>query len=536
MVAYSTTVSQGTPTGEVQMVPDTDENWILIKKWLRDCQNTHSRCCQLLFDRDLPTRLVDVGENDEHLKLCQTEELPRDTQYCTLSHRWGEEVFTTLTRSNFQDFLSCIPAENLSKTFREAITTTRKLGFRYLWIDSLCIIQGDEADWQQEASKMESVFSNSSLNIAASAAPSGNFGCFTKRSPGDKLGCKVTVQDASDTLHATNVVWDITIKSLLWHLTNGVLKPRAWVFQEIFLAPRTIHFAAQQLLWECASATACETFPDYFDSNTVTTPGVKFDSWNSTAMSVAEKWSAVLADYTGRRVTFREDRLIAVSGVARLFAAKFGTTYLAGLWKEDLVVQLAWSVDVPLPMQPQGHIPSWSWASVDAGSYTQFDSNLDDENHFPLVTILEATAVAIGDEFGDVKEGTIRMKGPLPLTATVTKIFTKTSLGRVVYLEFGLPGYELISSLEPDRTPYSLGEKVYLLPLLRRSDWDGDEIICGLVINSVPPGHYRRTGYFETPSRALEVQSIASYEDEYFVGEALGPNEDGQKMCIITLI
>jgi hypothetical protein len=80
------------------------------------------------------------------LKLCRTEFLARETRYLTLSHCWGGKIFTTLTRSNFTEFLSRIPTESLSKTFREAITITRTLGFKYLWIDSLCIIQGDEAD------------------------------------------------------------------------------------------------------------------------------------------------------------------------------------------------------------------------------------------------------------------------------------------------------------------------------------------------------------------------------------------------------
>jgi hypothetical protein len=58
----------------------------------------------------------------------------------------GGKVFTTLIRNNFQDFPPRVLTESLSKTFKDAIITTRELRFRYLWIDSLCIIQGEKSD------------------------------------------------------------------------------------------------------------------------------------------------------------------------------------------------------------------------------------------------------------------------------------------------------------------------------------------------------------------------------------------------------
>jgi hypothetical protein len=136
----------GDELGKVQNVANCEENWILIQKWRKICQDTHTKCSQSTIDRQLPTRLIYVGIKDLDLKLCQTDSLPPETPYLTLSHCWGRKTFTTLTRGNFQEFLSQIPIISLSKTFREAIETTRILGFRYLWIDSLCIIQGDEID------------------------------------------------------------------------------------------------------------------------------------------------------------------------------------------------------------------------------------------------------------------------------------------------------------------------------------------------------------------------------------------------------
>jgi hypothetical protein len=43
-------------------------------------------------------------------------------------------------------------------TFRDAFDLSNRLGISYLWIDSLCIIQDDDEDWQRESSSMGLVY------------------------------------------------------------------------------------------------------------------------------------------------------------------------------------------------------------------------------------------------------------------------------------------------------------------------------------------------------------------------------------------
>jgi hypothetical protein len=112
-----------------------------------------------------------------------------------------------------------------------------------------------------------------------------------------------------------------------------VLNSRAWVFQEYYLAPRTLHFTEHKLFWECKSAYACETFPDSYDDGTDSISALK-NAWNKPDRNMTQCWGAVVQGYSGGNVTFHKDKLVAVSGIARLFAERFGTTYLAGLWKE----------------------------------------------------------------------------------------------------------------------------------------------------------------------------------------------------------
>jgi hypothetical protein len=451
----------------------------------------------------------------------------------TLSHCWGGKVFTTLTPDNFHSYLFRIPCEDLSKTFKEAILITRRLGFGFLWIDSLCIKQGDDLDWRHESARMGLVYSNSALNIAASAAPDGSFGCFTARTPDQVYGCKVAIWETHRPRQATVNIWDITVEHITLKFMENVLDTRGWIFQERFLAPRTLYFTSHQLYWECVSTTSCETFPDSFDIGTLNLPTIKIDDWNRPDFTVAQRWGATACVYSGKTTTFRKDRLIAFSGIARLFATKFGTNYLAGLWKEDLIVQLAWLTLYPSYVEVRGSIPSWSWASVD--TETLQHSYRGWTNLSPVVSILEATTTVVDDEFGDVQGGTIRIRCRLPFIAVAVK--QQKNSGFYVQLY----GQSFFFDLYCDRMRYCVGQELYFLPLIWGVDHDNEKALCGLLIDPIQPDSYRRTGLFmvygEYSTQAVwEAQKNASYEDKFFIGEPLGVDEEGQKMCIITLI
>jgi hypothetical protein len=84
-----------------------------------------------------------------------------------------------LETKNRGDLLERVPA--LPLTFEDAIVATRRLGARYIWIDSLCIIQDDPADWERESSSMADVYRNATCNIAASAAHDSNGGLYRDR-------------------------------------------------------------------------------------------------------------------------------------------------------------------------------------------------------------------------------------------------------------------------------------------------------------------------------------------------------------------
>lgn len=142
--------------------------------------------------------------------------------------------------------------EDLPKTFRDAIAVTQILKIRYIWIDSLCIIQDDAQDWQREAAKMSYIYQEGFLNIAAASASSCHDGCFLRR---DHAGVRVW--------HPQGFSKDIIVRfhdgsedfRELWH---GPLSDRGWVLQELAHSPRTLHLTKNFMVWECRSRFTTE--------------------------------------------------------------------------------------------------------------------------------------------------------------------------------------------------------------------------------------------------------------------------------------
>lgn len=217
----------------------------LLHEWLRYCDDKHPRC-HLKESGFWPTRVIFVGgPNPDKLALVESQESGKD--YLALSHCWGslsDEERTTFrtTKRNVNDRLNSFSYEKLPRTFQHAVDVTRSLKKQYLWIDALCIIQGPDGDWHEEAKKMEKVFSHAYCTIAASSA----LGC---KDGFLRSGLNSPVQDISDPDCACPFDQDVD---------QGALMRRAWVLQERVLSRRTIHFAAAHTYFECGAGVKCE--------------------------------------------------------------------------------------------------------------------------------------------------------------------------------------------------------------------------------------------------------------------------------------
>jgi hypothetical protein len=148
-------------------------NLRLIECLIHDCENSHPKCWPADPEAKgwLPTRLLDVAPEDPRLIDSATEDLSGlETKYVALSHMWGSPTqappLRTLT-SNLNQMRLGIEMWRLPKNFAQAVEVTRQLGLRYVWIDSLCIIQDSGADWQSEAKTMHQVYQSAAVTVVA---------------------------------------------------------------------------------------------------------------------------------------------------------------------------------------------------------------------------------------------------------------------------------------------------------------------------------------------------------------------------------
>lgn len=150
---------------EVPQRPDSKASFQFLKTCYQTCHNEHVECRQ--DQAMLPKRVIDVSAVPYRL----VEPAPGTRGlYAALSYKWSDwKSFTT--RETYESVKQSIPNESLPVLFQDAILVCRSLGIDYIWIDSACIIQGDEHDWNEEAAKMTDVFENASLVIAASSMP-----------------------------------------------------------------------------------------------------------------------------------------------------------------------------------------------------------------------------------------------------------------------------------------------------------------------------------------------------------------------------
>lgn len=221
-----------------------------MKTWLHDCIENHPKCKARHPDRSfMPTRVLDIGVpgagSPSHMRVVQTKEETiedKERRCMTLSQRWGKSPFVQLTAENIANFTSTgIPWETpffeisekdicSNKNFSEAITMARDLGIRYIWIDSVCIIQNDTDDWEAEAKLMHKVYRNSYCNLAAADSKDCHGGLFRDRTY-DVLSAKFE-SESSPRFNGRS--WRI-VSSDLWdrELLGSPLYTRGWVFQGV---------------------------------------------------------------------------------------------------------------------------------------------------------------------------------------------------------------------------------------------------------------------------------------------------------------
>ena len=329
---------------------------------------------------------------------------------------------------------SLIPFDKLPQTIRDAVLITRKLGKQFLWVDALCIIQdsvnGD--DWERESSKMNQIYGNAFLTIAAASASDSHGGIFTPQSEGhlpyripysrpDQGECGSVLLCLPEPLEA-----------------KDALSLRAWTFQERMLSRRILSYNEEKVNYSCRAGNASGSLRFMLDpsiANLITAGSgpTMFSGGKDTRSSLSSGllfnyWYQNIEDFSGRNLRYCTDKLPAISGFAQEMQTLVGGAYLAGIWERDLRLGLLWRSSYSetnakssrLRVTAENCAPSWSWAAVDGpihygATLQEVDGLRDPSLHCAdsLVAEVEPVKPAPNDPMGQVLGGTLRVVGPL---------------------------------------------------------------------------------------------------------------------------
>ncbi|KAF2823903.1 HET-domain-containing protein, partial [Ophiobolus disseminans] len=320
-------------------------------------------------------------------------------KYACLSHCWGPQGSPLqLNRGTVQTLRAGIARERLPKTFRDATDICCKLGISYLWIDALCILQDDLEDWKDAAATMADIYEHAFITIGATWSNDSNGGCFSRTRDQFKhhmLG------DTGLYVRETPPPFPFngSFQRKEWPLLT-----RGWVFQERVLSPRVIHYAKDQILWECGAAllTECGTRDRSVSDSVNPWDPLKFRRDDSRT-----SWRHLVESYSRLLLTKSDDRLPALAGlVERQMERRQEDIYVAGMWKKSILDDLAF----------YGHneelkdytVPTWSWAFF--RSKLTFEAY---ERHTAL-SLKDLTFTRMSPpHVGRVIDASITLKGPV---------------------------------------------------------------------------------------------------------------------------
>lgn len=402
--------------------------------------------------------------------------LHEETGYVALSHCWGPKWTWPMrcVRETLSQFKENIPFELLSNTFQDAIVITRRLGLRYIWIDSLCIVQDDSRDWEIQAAQMASIYDGAYLTIAATGSESGRGGCLGTRNLGPEVltcqssqgrPCEVYARRAID-----HSIFGVTGYDMI--TSGGDVPPewfwdyplvnRAWCFQERLLSTRILHYTKSEMVFDCLTAMQCEcgALGDH-DGDPLLFPrriiklgpksiqkAVTREQGRSGSNSAEtyrlerlrrwygapdfnlyhQLWRELIVQFSQKQITFRSDALPAVAGLAQKWPKDVTGRYMAGLWEKQLLTGMRWQVaeNTRLWISEQEEekrlfqsteineeyvAPSWSWASAKR-PVTWGSGRIDDLEYFVHVDYNRSRCHTSGpDELGKVDSGYIFLTG-----------------------------------------------------------------------------------------------------------------------------
>lgn len=336
-------------------------NLPLVLKWLSLCETSHncvvSRPMTPAQSLDFDFRLLDVE------KSCIIQ-APPGCRYIALSYVWGGIKQLGLTRAN-QSALQR-PGElrkrasEIPRTVMDAIEFCQKIKERYIWIDTLCILQDTTEDRHQQIMHMDAVYKQATLTIVAAAGTDCRYGLRGMQERPVINHCEVV-----------NGSWlRLTRRSVMSDLLRSTWNQRAWTLQENVFSCRILAFTKTQVFFCCPKTLYREDTCLEYNHNTISViersllpTRLREESYKlmSESQVYTRAYLPLAQSYVKRDLTKQEDMLDAFAGVTRALTPHVGP-FLWGLPINFFFTSFFWTSSQPAAkMIRREGFPSWSW-------------------------------------------------------------------------------------------------------------------------------------------------------------------------------
>ena len=395
--SYGGLLAKSISTRPPNASPASEQGIERVRKWLGTCVQTHRETCPATSKGTnslLPSLLVDVSDLE---RLHIHESAPKERgEYCALSYCWGGPQAFQTTSATLMARLNGFSVTVLPRTLQDAVKLTHELSVKYLWVDSICIIQDSEDHRTYQLSRMGEIYMNATLTICAARCSTAD-GSFLEDRADAATGVHknlvffniLQLEDA-DVSSGPRSKKRVQAVGNLWLMESNVpflkdpISHRAWCLQESTLSPRIVYYERLRPIWRCNGCIEGDGGPEVdgavFPLNqTVLNQAIHHrqalakDARYSSEMDktaivrdIHLNWQRTLEDYTMRELSFDHDKFPAIGGIATEIFKLTGDAYAAGIWLSTCLQDLMWTTKKKewLHRSAERRAPTWSWAST----------------------------------------------------------------------------------------------------------------------------------------------------------------------------
>jgi len=512
---------------------DSTLAWVTSE--MESCATSHEHSLQGGTSYHCPTRLLDIRQEPIRLVERWEVEKKKDSstnsspiRYAALSYCWGDENQALRqplsTRKNLAQRLIGIPEEELSPVLRDAIEVTRKLSIPYLWVDSLCILQGDRADWEQQSAKMDEIYAGAHCTIAALASDHCGQGFLrsglldsardvvhvpfhSRRRPGTSglFSLRNVPRDGNTIDHPDGPPERVERHYTMFNqcLETSRWNSRGWTFQEDVMSTRMLVFGGSNAIFLRCAETTCFPCGERY---------VPLRINLHKKLNSHLDWTRLAELYSLRHRGFTrpDDVLPALSGPAAYFSRKTGippSEYVAGLWKESFCYDLLWRLehrptatrslsDLVRRLRTSA-LPSWAWAGKGAVIWPILMRPPVAKDRFEV-----STSVQGDNPFGEVTRGSARVTASVArVPFDLKRVKTDRDGDEEEAYKWRIPGSHRIVYLdwEPEGDSVSRERLLLLLTAIKDDRHMQYRHFYGIVVVQTggAPGTYYRVGQLD---------------------------------------